>query len=320
MSSTYTDKNNPFSRWTKRHSQFAIFSQPCFNRMFSICLSHDGPPKGGPYRFRSKETTGSSTVDHDLGHLCRGRRIQTSGHSDRGIFNNLGSILHSYQGFSRYCVSCLARATRQSGDDNHDFFLLSFVMLMILVRWILHKIQSRLLKISPRSTTRPLFFGTLPPIRNSSNDICPSMMQNELLRSISLLHRSPLSCFWLSSGSTPKFSLIFPFPVRCCLRCWNFHSLMQRNKFVNQIVVLQWISPFPATWSSSWCGIEFPIRILVDSSVSRIHASFVWILLDPQLPQFFIILQGIAGATDVSNFLPAFLMVSLNSVSSGSMK
>ena len=32
------------------------------------------------------------------------------------------------------------------------------------------------------------------------------------------------------------------------------------------------------------------------------------------------ILQGIAGATDVSNFLRAFLMVSLNSVSSGSMK
>ena len=51
-----------------------------------------------------------------------------------------------------------------------------------------------------------------------------------------------------------------------------------------------------------------------------VHASFVLILLDAPLPQFFIILQGIAGATDVSNFLRAFLMVSLNSVSSGSMK
>ena len=28
-------------------------------------------------------------TDHDLGHLCRGRRIQMSGHSDLGIFNNL---------------------------------------------------------------------------------------------------------------------------------------------------------------------------------------------------------------------------------------
>ena len=79
-------------------------------------------------------------------------------------------------------------------------------------------------------------------------------------------------------------------------------------------------SPFPAKWSSWWCGSEFPIRILVDSSASRLHASFVSILLDVPLPQFFIILHGIAGATDVSNFLRAFLMVSLNSVSSGSMK
>ena len=36
-----------------------------------------------------------------------------------------------------------------------------------------------------------------------------------------------------------------------------------------------------------------------------------YFLSDPPLPQFFIILQGMAGATDVSNFLRAFLMVSL---------
>ena len=39
----------------------------------------------------SRGTTGSSILDHDLGHLCRGRRIQMSGHSDFGIFNNLGA-------------------------------------------------------------------------------------------------------------------------------------------------------------------------------------------------------------------------------------
>ena len=43
MASTYTDKNNPFSRCTKRHSQFGSFSQPCFNRIFSNCLSHNSP-------------------------------------------------------------------------------------------------------------------------------------------------------------------------------------------------------------------------------------------------------------------------------------
>ena len=65
-----------------------IFSQPCLNRIFSNCLSHNSPAKGWPYRFRSRRTTGSSILDHDLGHLCRGRRIQMSGHSDFGIFNN----------------------------------------------------------------------------------------------------------------------------------------------------------------------------------------------------------------------------------------
>ena len=31
------------------------------------------------------------------------------------------SIFHFYLGFSRYCVCCLSIATRQSGDDIHDF-------------------------------------------------------------------------------------------------------------------------------------------------------------------------------------------------------
>ena len=89
LASTYTDKNNPSPRWTKRQSQFGIFSQPCFNKIFSNCLSHNSPAKGWPYRFRSRGTTGSSILDHDFGHLWRGGRIQMSGHSDLGIFNNL---------------------------------------------------------------------------------------------------------------------------------------------------------------------------------------------------------------------------------------
>ena len=41
--------------------------------------------------FVHKETAGSSMLDHDLGHLCFGRRIQMSGHSDFGIFINDGA-------------------------------------------------------------------------------------------------------------------------------------------------------------------------------------------------------------------------------------
>ena len=73
-------------------------------------------------------------------------------------------------------------------------------------------------------------------------------------------------------------------------------------------------TPYPQELNSTWKKtIEEPIL------ASRIHASFV-LFLSALLPQFFTILQGRAGGTDVSKFLRAFLMVSLNSLSSRSMK
>ena len=64
ISSTYTDKNNPFSvnEWT-----FTIwnFSHPFSRRTFSNCLSHDSSAKGWPYRFRSRGTNGSSILNHE---------------------------------------------------------------------------------------------------------------------------------------------------------------------------------------------------------------------------------------------------------------
>ena len=80
-----------FSGCTNKHSQLETFSQPCFNWIFSNCLSHNSPAKGWPYRLRSRGTSGSSILDHDLGHLCRGRRIQMSGHSAMGFFKNFGA-------------------------------------------------------------------------------------------------------------------------------------------------------------------------------------------------------------------------------------
>ena len=89
---------------------------------------------------------------------------------------------------------------------------LSFEMLKILVQWILHKTPNRLLQFHLGVQLDLCIFGALSPIRHSSDDRCPSVRQNELWRPSSLLHRSPLSCFWLLSGSTPKFSPIFPIP------------------------------------------------------------------------------------------------------------
>ena len=46
-------------------------------------------PKDDRTDSTQRGTIGSSILDHNFGHLCRGRRIQMSGHSDFGIFNNL---------------------------------------------------------------------------------------------------------------------------------------------------------------------------------------------------------------------------------------
>ena len=210
MSSTYTDKNNPFSRCTKKHSQLETFSQPYFNKIFSNWLSHNSPAKGWPYRFRSRGTTGSSILDHDLGHLCRGGRIQMSGHSDLGMFYNFGASSNFDLGISRYCISCLSCAPWQSGYDIHDFCCChlrcwwSLFGEYCIRTWIMfHNVASEY-----NSTF--CIFGALSPIQHFSDDTCPLMRKNEILRPSSLLHRSPLFYFWLSSGPTPESFPVSP--------------------------------------------------------------------------------------------------------------
>ena len=87
-----------------------------------------------------------------------------------------------------------------------------------------------------------VFFGALPPIQHFSSDTCPLMMQNELLRPTSLLHRSLLSYFWFSLA--PKFSNFSHFLSTAAFAA-GFFMAWGRNKFVYQVVVLQWIVSFP---------------------------------------------------------------------------
>ena len=103
-----------------------------FHRTFSNCLSHHSPAKGWPYRFRSREKTGSSFLDHDFGHSVSS--VDVSKHpdtSDFGIFNNDGAIIfHFYLGISRYCVCCLSCASWQSWIWHPLLLLPSVVLLM----------------------------------------------------------------------------------------------------------------------------------------------------------------------------------------------
>ena len=91
MSSTYTDKNNPIygvritiPNWKPSPNRFPI-------ELSRIAFPITVLPKDDRTDFAQEERLGLSILDHDLGHLCRGGRIQISGHSDLGIFNNLGA-------------------------------------------------------------------------------------------------------------------------------------------------------------------------------------------------------------------------------------
>ena len=106
--------------------------------------------------------------------------------------------------------------------------------------------------------------------------------------------------------------------------CGYLHCLRHRNKFVYQIVMLQWNVPFSCNKVLMIFRKDSSIRCLLDLLASKIHAHFdLNSLVLPRVSPcllFLLVLQGITGAIGVSNVLRAFLMVSLNSLSSGSMK
>ena len=177
--------------------------------------------------------------------------------------------------------------------------LLSFVMLMILVQWKMHKNPSRLLQYH-RSTTRPLYTWCVA----SNSAFCTWQM------SISEA-KWTFAPFVFASSITSFLLLTFA----------RFH--FEFLQFLNSLSIAAYAAgifhslPLPATWSSWWFGNVSPIRILVDSLASRIHANFDLIsLVLPRVSTcllFLLVLQAKAGAIGVSKFLRAFLMVSLSS-------
>ena len=233
MSSTYTDKNNLCFLWTKRHSQFGTFSHPSFNETSSNCRSHNSPAKGWPYRFRSRGTTGSSILDHDFGHLCRGRRIQMSGHSDFGIFNNLGA-----PSIFTWVLADTVLRNQAVWRWYPWLLLLSFVMLMILVPWILRKTLNRLLQYHFGVPLDLCIFGALSPIRHFQMTyvhqwgemnfyaFCPCFIDHLFLTSD------------FRQVPRPNLFQFLLFFIHCCFCCGNFHGLRHRNKFVNEIIML----------------------------------------------------------------------------------
>ena len=119
VSSTFTDKNNPWFRWTKRQSQFGSFLHPSSNRISSNCFSHNNPANGCPYKFRSK-----STIFND----CPGIRSFVSWKTYPYVWTfwlrnceQPRSVLRFYLSVGRCCISCLSVTIWQSCNNIHYF-------------------------------------------------------------------------------------------------------------------------------------------------------------------------------------------------------
>ena len=95
LSSKYKDGKRPSCRCTEKAFPIRNF--------FPSWLEHRCL-----YKFRSRGTTGSSMLDHDLGHLCRG------GHSEFGSFSTLGASSIFDLGVSWYCDARFASGIKRS--------------------------------------------------------------------------------------------------------------------------------------------------------------------------------------------------------------
>ena len=91
VSSTYTGKYNPCFQWKKDIPSSILFPIQAPIEPLRTVPSTSDQQVGVRFNFRSRGTTRSSMLDQDFGHLCRGRRIHTAGHSDLGILSNLGA-------------------------------------------------------------------------------------------------------------------------------------------------------------------------------------------------------------------------------------
>ena len=122
MSSTYTDRNNPCSRWTSVHSQFWYYftSKVRIKKLPRIVF-----PITTRLMDDNIDFVQEVPQDHQylrrifLPFICRGRRIHTSGHSDLGIMSFLGASSNLHLGVGRYCISCLSVTIWYSCNNIH---------------------------------------------------------------------------------------------------------------------------------------------------------------------------------------------------------
>ena len=99
MSSTYTDRNKPCSRWKNIHSQFGMFSHPSSNEACSNCHSHNNPAKGCPEKISIKKYHSLSPAWAGTGEDCHPRTtwrpLTLAGSPVLPTVNLTGSFCHA---------------------------------------------------------------------------------------------------------------------------------------------------------------------------------------------------------------------------------
>ena len=227
--------------WCHPHSQIRITLfhgvrisipnwKPSPNRvpieLSQIAFSHNSTAKEWPYRFRSRGTTRSAMLDRDLCHLCRGRRIQMSGHSDSGIFNNLGA-----SSFFTWVYADTASAACPAHPGSLEMTSMTFAAVICdadepcSVNAAQDPESS--FTMSPRSTTQPLIFLVLC-IQFGILQMRDVHQWCEVYFSTffsCFINHVSVSDFWF----VPRRNLFkfFPFFVHCCFCCGYLHCLRQ---------------------------------------------------------------------------------------------
>ena len=200
-------------------------------------------------------------------------------------------------------------------------------MLMILALWIQHTSLARISQCHLGARLVLCAFDTSVPTPRFWYDRCPWVWQSRLFFAFLCFQKNLLCVLYFSQ--LPSWQLFELLPLRACIQ--NFHCLGHKNKLVHNIAMTQWVEhPFSAMWSSwSFGGIPFK-RFLVDSWASTMRACFdFWILLVPldslslsrclNGRSIVFSLQSIAASIGFFNVSFPFFVVSLNSLSCGSI-
>ena len=214
------------------------FSQPYFKRIFSNCLFNNSPAKAWPYRFHSRRTTGCSILDHDFGHVCRGGRIQISGHSDFGIFNNFGAS------------SMFTRVQADTASADCPPLHGSLDMLSMTFAAVICDADDPC-SVNNTAQDSKSSFKNVASEYNSTFVFLVLCLQFGILQmpdvhqwgkmNFSALRPCFIDHLWFVSDfcQVPRQNLFkLPYFIHCCFCSGNLHGLRHENKFVYQIVHL----------------------------------------------------------------------------------